>query len=76
MRTAASANAGISGSTYCGSLDWLSVKKTSGTRIQQANSSGSRACDARRASHVARQPRVRASAGTIHGNAATGTMGM
>src|SRR5581483_10780831 len=49
LRVAASATAGTSGSTYCGSFDWLSVKKSSGTSTQHANSSGSAASGSRRA---------------------------
>jgi len=41
LRVAASVNAGMSGSTYCGSFDWLSVKKSRGTITQQAKSRGS-----------------------------------
>src|SRR2546430_14125896 len=75
LRTAASANAGISGRTYCGSLDWLSVKKTSGTMIQLASSSGSRALVARRASPVGPPLGGRAPPRPVPGDAATGTEG-
>ena len=75
FRAAASANAGTSGSTYWGNFDWFTVKNTSGTITQLANSSGSRACGARRACQTARHCVSRASAGTIQGNVATGRMG-
>ena len=77
-RAAASANAGISGSTYCGSLDWFSMKKTSGPSTQEARRIGSRAARfTRRAchAHFTRPPPSRASTGTIHGKAATGRIG-
>ena len=75
LRVAASATAGMSGSTYCGSFDWLSVKKSSGAINQQASSNGSLVAGSRRPAHVTRQCRRRASAGMIQGNAATGTIG-
>src|SRR2546421_12331912 len=65
----------MSGSTYCGSFDWLSVKKRSGTITQQTRSTGSRAAGSGRAAHVTRPCRRRARAGMIQGNAATGTIG-
>src|SRR3989454_6006269 len=77
-RAAASATAGITGSRYCGNLDWLSEKKASGASTQQASSSGSRASGVTpRASQAQRQrpPPSRASAGTIPGDAATGRIG-
>src|SRR5690349_23209159 len=43
LRAAARANAGMIGSTYCGSFDWLRERKSSGTITQQARSSASRA---------------------------------
>src|SRR3989441_9205577 len=72
FRVAARAIAGISGSTYCGSFDWLSVRKTRGTITQLASSRGSRASGVRRARQTACQPRSPAppNAGTTHGNAA------
>ena len=75
LRVAPRANAGMSGSTYCGSFDWLNVRNNSGTITHEARSSGSRAAGSRRARHRSRARPTPARAGTIHGNAATGRIG-
>ena len=75
-RAAPMAKGGMSGKTYCGSFDLLIVKNSSGPRTQQARRMVSCARGfTRRASQAQRQLRHRASAGTIHGNAAMGTIG-
>ena len=75
FRVAASVTAGMSGSAYCGSFDWFSERNRSGTSTQHARSRGSRAASSNRAFQVSRQCFTRASAGTIQGKAATGTIG-
>ena len=65
----------MSGSTYCGSFEWLRVSKARGASTQAASQIGSRAAASRRVAQVARQRDSPAHAGTIHGNAATGTIG-
>src|SRR2546427_2515079 len=77
-RAAASATAGITGSRYCGNLDWLSEKKASGASTQQASSSGSRAPGfTPPASQAQRQrpPPNPARPRTHQGEAATGRVG-